>query len=85
MKHSMPKKKLSIKKITVANLNFNEQKAVKAGYLPTNFWGGCYTWYPVCYTKPDYTCRSLHTICETQPCGTLGECEGPTIMEPMPG
>ena len=82
MKHFRSKKKLQIKKITVANLNYSEQKSVKAGYLPTQFWGGCYTWHPVCYTKEDYGCRSLHTLCETRPCGTLGECTDPTITVP---
>ena len=84
MKRHKLNRKLSLQKTTIANLNVGELKVIKGGYLPTEFYGNCYTWFPhaACYTKPDYDCRSIHTQCELQACTTLGDCQGPSITNP---
>ncbi len=56
MKSKKPNKKLSFSKTTIVSLGNKEQRAVKGGYYYTEMWGDCYTWHPVCFTKPVYKC-----------------------------
>lgn len=49
-------KRLSLSKTTIANLEGNEQNAVRGGYWATAINTGCGTWHPICFTKPHWTC-----------------------------
>lgn len=60
MKSKKLTKKLTLNKSTVARLDHAQQGAVKGGYLATEFYGGCNTWHPVCYSVP----RDCPTIVE---------------------
>jgi hypothetical protein len=67
MKPKNFKRKLSLKKTTISNLESAEQKALKGGYLPTDLEATCYTWCGVCYTRQScegtcyYTCYCTPT------------------------
>jgi natural product precursor len=56
-------KKLALSKATIANLEQNELSAVRGGYYYTEFWGGCNSWHPVCFTKPEQHCLTQISIC----------------------
>lgn len=63
MKTKKLNKKLTLSKATIANLEQNEQSAVRAGYHDTEFHTGCFTWHPVCETRPDTMCVTQLTVC----------------------
>jgi len=48
--------KLNFQKTTVVKLDNQEKENVKGGYLWTNLDADCYTWDPVCPTKPLTVC-----------------------------
>jgi hypothetical protein len=63
MKSKRLNKKLTLGKITVANLGHGEQGAVKGGYWKTEIMGGCTSWHPVCPTLPEAKCNTDISVC----------------------
>ena len=59
-------KKLTLSKTTIANLDQQEQRTAKAGYVATKIaiFGGCDSWMPLCYTKPVAQCVTIFSACE---------------------
>lgn len=45
-------KKLTLSKATVVSLDKKQQQDAKGGYWYTYFNEGCYSWDPVCPTRP---------------------------------
>jgi len=52
MKSKKFTKKLTLNKSTVSVLDKAEEQKAKGGYYYTNFVDLCYTWHPVCWTRP---------------------------------
>jgi hypothetical protein len=67
MKTKKLSKKLVFSKTTIANMEQNELSAVRGGYLETEPMGGCNTWPPICFTKPEYDCHSQISFCICDP------------------
>ncbi|MCU0286761.1 MAG: class I lanthipeptide [Acidobacteria bacterium] len=69
MKTKKFSQKLTLNKSTIANLEKEEQTAIKAGYLNTNLEATCYTWCGACYTRQSCTGTCYYTCyCTTAPC-----------------
>ncbi len=64
MKSKRLNKKLTLAKTTVAHLGHGEQGAVKGGYYYTEIWGGCNTWHPNCFTRPELACNTDISVCK---------------------
>jgi hypothetical protein len=65
-------RKLSLNKTTISHLESPEQKALRAGYLPTNLEATCYTWCAACYTRQSCNGTCYYT-CYCTPTNTCGE------------
>ncbi len=68
MKTKKLDKKLTLSKVTVVNLENDEQRAVRGGYYPTRNYGTCFTWNPMCPTQPVYDCHVLCPASGTDSC-----------------
>lgn len=62
MKTKKLNKKLDFRKTTVATLSTKNQQDAKGGYFATDMHDSCYTWHPVCYTRPDIYCTGAYCV-----------------------
>lgn len=56
MKTKKINSKLNLNKTTITVLGENQQVAVNGGYYRTIVNDSCYTWTPVCPTRPEWYC-----------------------------
>ena len=73
MKTKKRVKKLTLSKITIANLEQNVLSAVRGGFNETEPGGGCNTWHPICATKPVFLCHTQISFCICE--ATIENCE----------
>lgn len=69
MKTKQVKRKLTLNKTTIVNLETQEKNAVKAGYLPTDIEATCDTWCGVCLTRASCVATCYYSCyCRTNDC-----------------
>jgi hypothetical protein len=73
MKTKKRVKKLTLSKITIANLEQNVLSAVRGGFYETKPRGGCNTWNPICATEPAFLCHTQLSFCICEE--TIEDCE----------
>ena len=56
------RKKLILNKTTITLLGNVEKGTVKGGYWETQINTGCYSWHPVCASKPLDQCPVIESV-----------------------
>ena len=66
MKSKKLTKKLALNKATISNLEIDEVRAIRGGYLATNLDATCYTWCAECYTQVTCFTKCFGRTCDCE-------------------